>query len=78
MNDVIRPMPPSISNGSDAPASPRVGISHSLIGSSSQKDEASRTGQAQHCALRQQRFAIITVYSLAILLALGYVPGFGL
>jgi len=28
--------------------------------------------------IQQQRFAIITVYSLAILLAMGYVPGFGL
>jgi len=39
---------------------------------------AEDAGSGQSQALVHQRFAIITLYSLAILLVMGYVPGLGL
>ncbi len=61
MKDAIHPMSPSICDGKSAPKPPRVGIAE--------------PGQEQIAASRSQLLAIITLYSLAILLVLGYVPG---
>ena len=60
MKDAITPILPSIPNGKTAPMAPRGGIYD--------------PGPEQISASRTQRMAIVTLYSLAILLVFGYIP----
>jgi len=41
-------------------------------------DSKNAAMREQVSGIRQQRFAIIVLYSLAVLLVMGYVPGFNL
>lgn len=61
MKNAIHHLSPNTPNGKSATKAPRGGIQ--------------QPGAAQITALRTQRLAIVTLYSLAVLLVFGYVPG---